>query len=62
MRVYDCDDEDQFADLSKAVGESNLEMTNQLQAFAPDDLVEAANRGFRPVAPRPDPDTSYTSD
>lgn len=47
MRVYDCDDADQFAALSDRVEE--LDGRNLLQTFGPDDLTEAANRGFRPV-------------
>ena len=49
MRVYDCDDEEQFAELSARVGEEGLIKENQLQAFAPDTPVEARNRGFRPA-------------
>jgi hypothetical protein len=50
MRVYDCDDETQFAELSARVDEEDLVGANQIQVFAPDDPVEARNRGFRAVA------------
>jgi len=47
MRVYDCDDETQFAELSARVDQEDLVGNNQIQVFAPDDPVEARNRGFR---------------
>jgi hypothetical protein len=47
MRVYDCDDATQFADLAGRASE--LEGHNLFQTFGPDTLAEAANRGFRPV-------------
>ena len=54
MIAFDCDDEEQFSVLQTAVDEGVLEDRNHLQAFAPDTLVEARNRGFRPFsAPRP---------
>ena len=46
MRVYDCDDEDQFFALDARAGD--LEGRNLFQTFGPDTLAEAANRGFRP--------------
>jgi hypothetical protein len=46
MVVYDCDDEGQFGDLEASVRDLGLDQSNLLQAFAPDDLTEAANRGF----------------
>jgi len=49
MVVYDCDDPEQFAELEKRVAEEDLLGRNLLQAFAPDSLEEAANRGFAPV-------------
>ena len=48
MIVYDCDDSDQFADLSEREDEENLGDRLLLQSFAPDTLDEARNRGFRP--------------
>ncbi len=47
MRVYDCDDEDQFRLLADRVGEEGLMGQNLLQAFGPDSLAEARNRGYR---------------
>jgi hypothetical protein len=49
MVAFDCDDDAQFALLQGAVDETALDMKNLLQAFAPDTLEEARNRGFRPV-------------
>ena len=50
MIAFDCDDPNQFAQLQAAVEEGGLDMKNRLQAFAPDTLAEARNRGFRPAA------------
>ena len=50
MIAFDCDDPDQFAQLQAAVEEGGLDMKNRLQAFAPDTLAEARNRGFRSAA------------
>jgi hypothetical protein len=47
MTAFDCDDEAQFELLKVAVDETGLDMRNLLQAFAPDTLEEARNRGFR---------------
>jgi hypothetical protein len=47
MRVYDTDDAGQSADLQSRLAEDNLLGRTLLQAFSPDTLVEAANRGFR---------------
>lgn len=48
MIVYDCDDEDQFSDLAQRAADDDLVARNLLQAFGPDDLSEARNRGFSP--------------
>lgn len=48
MRVYDCDDEDQFTELEQRVKEEELVDRLLLQSFAPDTVAEARNRGFRP--------------
>lgn len=45
MRVYDCDDEAQFAELEEQA--ATREGTNLFQTFGPDTQVEARNRGFR---------------
>ncbi len=47
MVAFDCDDEAQFSRLQEAVEETGLDLKNLLQAFAPDTLEEARNRGFR---------------
>lgn len=47
MRVYDCDDDAQFAELEERA--ADLEGQNAFQTFGPDALVEAVNRGFRPA-------------
>ena len=49
MRVYDCDDSSQFEDLELRISEEDLLGSLQLQAFAPDVVDEAINRGFRPL-------------
>ena len=46
MIVYDCDDAEQFDELSRRVEDDALVENNLLQSFAPDTLEEAANRGF----------------
>lgn len=48
MIVYDCDDADEFAELSKRESDESLGDRLLLQSFAPDTLEEARNRGFRP--------------
>jgi hypothetical protein len=47
MLFYDCDDEEQFAELSERVETEGLVDGNLLSSFAPDDPSEARNRGFR---------------
>ena len=49
MRVYDCDDADQFAELEARVTEEDLVDRKLLQSFAPDSPDEARNRGFKLV-------------
>lgn len=49
MRVYDCDDAEQFELLQGRVTEDGLLGRKLLQAFAPDSVDEARNRGFKPV-------------
>jgi hypothetical protein len=49
MRVYDCDDDEQFSELQGRVEEEDLGNRLLLQSFAPDTVVEARNRGFRPA-------------
>jgi hypothetical protein len=47
MRVYDCDDPAQFAILDERIDGEGLIDTKTLQAFAPDLLSDARNRGFK---------------
>jgi hypothetical protein len=47
MRFYDCDDEEQFSEVSTRVVEEGLVGANQIQTFAPDTPIEARNRSFR---------------
>lgn len=48
MKVYDCDDESQFEEVQRRVDEEDLVGRKLMQAFAPDTVEEARNRGFRP--------------
>jgi hypothetical protein len=49
MLAYDCDDDEQFEELEERVKVEDLGNRLLLQSFAPDTLVEARNRGFRPA-------------
>jgi hypothetical protein len=49
MRFYDCDDEEQYDQVSQRVQEEGLTGRNLVQVFAPDTPIEARNRGFRPI-------------
>ena len=49
MRVYDCDDDDQFSRLEQRAAEDDLMERLLLSTFAPDTLPEARNRGFSPA-------------
>jgi hypothetical protein len=53
MRFYDCDDDEQFDEISARVEEEGLVGDNLIQVFAPDTPVEARNRGFRPAVKEP---------
>lgn len=46
MIVYDCDDADDFAALEERAEKQDLTGEKLLQAFGPDTLAEARNRGF----------------
>lgn len=46
MVVFDCDDPDQFAVLETRMEAVDLVDERRLQAFGPDTLAEARNRGF----------------
>lgn len=49
MRVYDCDDDAQFATLTDRIASDDLVNRTLVQSFAPDTIDEARNRGFKPV-------------
>ena len=48
MRVHDCEDAAALELLEERLAGDELLRLNLLQAFAPDTLAEARNRGFRP--------------
>ncbi|MEX0865146.1 MAG: hypothetical protein WD269_09770 [Acidimicrobiia bacterium] len=48
MWVYDCDDVGQFGELEARLTDDDLLGRNLLQAFSPDTVDEAVNRGFKP--------------
>lgn len=48
MVAYDTDDPEQSAELARRLETDDLFDRNLLQTFAPDELFEARNRGFRP--------------
>ncbi|MGH3649541.1 MAG: hypothetical protein ACRDU9_02440 [Acidimicrobiia bacterium] len=50
MRVYDCDDPDEFDELEARLATEDLLNRTLLQAFAPDTVDEARNRGFTPYS------------
>lgn len=47
MVAYDCDDPTQFETLATRVAADDLMNRDLLQAFGPDEVSEARNRGFR---------------
>ncbi len=47
MVVYDTDDASQAEELTARVDADDLHGRNLLQSFAPDELAEARNRGFK---------------
>jgi hypothetical protein len=49
MVVYDCDSEIEFTALEERVAADDLFTKNLVQAFGPDTLAEARNRGFAPA-------------
>ena len=49
MKVYDCDDENQFALLNEYVKDYDYVSLNLVQSFSPDTIDEAKNRSFRPI-------------
>ena len=49
MKVYDCDDENQFASLNEYLKDYDFVSLNLVQSFSPDTIDEAKNRGFKPI-------------
>ncbi len=49
MTVYDTDDADQTEALQSRIDTDNLVSSKLVQAFGPDTLEEARNRGFEPA-------------
>jgi|TARA_Y100001936_G_scaffold27015_1_gene25238 hypothetical protein len=49
MKVYDCDDENQFALLNEYLKDYDYVSLNLVQSFSPDTIDEAKNRSFRPI-------------
>lgn len=47
MRVYDCDDPEEWAAIEQRAEAEDLVAKNLISAIAPDTLVEARNRGYR---------------
>ncbi len=52
MTFHDCDDPDEFAELTARIDEEGLIAARLVQTFAPDEPSEARNRGFRPARRR----------
>jgi len=49
MKVYDCDDVQQFEKLSAITNKVDYIKLNLIQSFSPDNIDEAKNRGFKPA-------------
>ena len=49
MKVYDCNSEEQFSKLIEMTENLDYIKLNLLQAFSPDNVDEAKNRGFKPA-------------
>tara|TARA_B110000467_G_C18293817_1_gene466572 strand:+ start:1230 stop:1379 length:150 start_codon:yes stop_codon:yes gene_type:complete len=49
MKVYDCDNDDQFKTLEILFEEKEMLKNNKIQSFSPDSLEEAKNRGYKTV-------------
>ncbi len=47
MKVYDCDNEEQFSKLTAIMENLDYIKLNLIQAFSPDTIDEAKNRGFK---------------
>ena len=49
MKVYDCEDGEQFEKLSALTDSVDYIKLNLIQSFSPDNIDEAKNRGFKPA-------------
>ena len=49
MRVYDCNNDEQFSKLTAMVDNLDYIKLNLIQSFSPDSIDEAKNRGFKPA-------------
>ena len=49
MKVYDCDNEEQFSKLTVIMENLDYIKLNLIQSFSPDSIDEAKNRGFKPA-------------
>ncbi len=47
MRVYDCDNQEEYSELENFINNKDLIFNNLIQSFAPDTIDEAKNRGFK---------------
>ena len=47
MKVYDCDNEEQFSKLTAIIENLDYIKLNLIQSFSPDTIDEAKNRGFK---------------
>ena len=49
MKVYDCDNDEQFSKLTATMDNLDYIKLNLIQSFSPDSIDEAKNRGFKPA-------------
>jgi|TARA_B110000914_G_scaffold207636_1_gene204506 hypothetical protein len=47
MKVYDCDNLEEFKSIEILFKEKEMLMNNKVQSFSPDSLEEAINRGYK---------------
>ena len=49
MKVYDCDNDEQFSKLTAMMDNLDYIKLNLIQSFSPDSIDEAKDRGFKPA-------------
>ena len=49
MKVYDCDNDEQFSKLTAMMDNLDYIKLNLIQSFSPDSIDEAKNKGFKPA-------------